>query len=236
VKTTIWSGGGGLEQYKSLEKELTEFGSLDNTDMDVVSDRSKNVDQTCSRASTRDIGEGSVTGDAMALTAVSFTKPANENEHRNPNKGHVYQGNPSNQQSHALDFNGPNFVSPYESALGTNDSYVQNHLYRDSGQQQLLPVNVSAGQHTLDMAPPNLQGDLRHWSQEVSVTWIASQEGTNACTNYDNVTQLDYAKTQIDGLPGDMHNFENHNYLHNHEVWSVSNTMVAKQRGFYSNS
>ncbi|KAH8588559.1 fungal-specific transcription factor domain-containing protein [Bisporella sp. PMI_857] len=233
VKTEIWFGGGGLEQYMSLEKELTEFGSLDNTNIDVVSDGSKSVDQACSKASTKDIGKGSVKGDAIQPIAVNFTNPANENDNWKFNTGHGYQCNPSYQQSPALNFNGLNFVSPGESTLGINFPYVQSQPYLNSGQQQHLPVSMSAGQYTSAMAPPNVQGELRQWSQEVDVTWIARQEGTNASSNYDNGTQLDYAETQIDGLPADMQNFKNQNYSHNHDLWSIPNTVVARQGGFY---
>ena len=70
-----WEGG-GLKQYKTLEKELKEFGSLQDTDKNLASDGSEPVDQTCSRASTNDIGQGSVNGESMeGIQATPTPRP-----------------------------------------------------------------------------------------------------------------------------------------------------------------
>jgi len=63
----IWPTGGGLEEYKTFEKELKEFGSLHDTDKNAPSDGSDTVDQAASRASTNDIGQGSIKGDAIKV-------------------------------------------------------------------------------------------------------------------------------------------------------------------------
>lgn len=84
---------------------------------------------------------------------------------------------------------------------------MEDQSYLNSGQQQHRPVSASVGQRTLPT--PTVQGELRQWSHGVNITWIARQEGINASTYYDNVTQLDYAEAQFGGSPDDMQNFEN---------------------------
>jgi hypothetical protein len=236
-----WSGVGGLEDYKTFEKELKEFGSLHDTDESVASDTFDSVDQACSRASTNDIGKGSVNGEAMqgieaapksrTWAATNSTSPANENDDRKVNPSQGYQYNTNHQQSPTQNSTPSSFVGPGESTLGINLLYVQDQSYLNSGQQQHRPVNASVGQRTLPT--PTVQGELRQWSHGVNITWIARQEGINASTYYDNVTQLDYAEAQFGGSPDDMQNFENQNYPHIHGLWSVPNAMPAGQGGFY---
>jgi hypothetical protein len=96
-----WSGAGGLENYKTLERELKDFGSVHDTDDSVASDSFDSVDQACSRASTNDIGKESVNRDAMqgvelALKprnwiAANSISPANESDHRKVSPGLGYQ-------------------------------------------------------------------------------------------------------------------------------------------------
>jgi hypothetical protein len=60
-----WCSVGGLENYKTLGKELKGFGSLHDTDESVASDSFDSVDQACSRANANYIGKKSINGDAM---------------------------------------------------------------------------------------------------------------------------------------------------------------------------
>ena len=186
-----WSGGGGLEQYKTLEKELKEFGSLQDSDKNIASDGSDiTVDQARSRASTNDIGQGSVNGEAMQgieaapiprpWAAINSTSPANENEERKYNPSQAYVYNPNYQQSPAQNSNPPSLVSPGESTPGINSPYASTQPYPTPVQQQHIPAYAAIGPQTLPMGPPGAQAEMRPWSQEDNTTWIARQE-RNQC-------------------------------------------------------
>lgn len=239
-----WSGAGGLEQYKTLEKELKEFGSLQDSDRNMASDGSDTVDQARSRASTNDIGQGSVNGEAMQgieaaptprpWAAINSTSPANDNEERkyNPNQG--YQYNPNYQQSPAQNSNPPSLVSPGESTPGINSPYASTQPYPTSGQQQHIPAYAPIGQQPLPMGPPGAQAELRQWAQEDNITWIARQEGINASAFCDNMAQQEFPEGQFDGLPADMQNFNNQNYTHILNMWGNVPTLAGvEQRGYY---
>ena len=132
-----WTGG-GLEQYKTLEKDLTEFGSLQDTDQDMASAGSDTVDQARSRESSNDTGIGcfnrdTIQGIEAALTPRPWTainSIANENDDRKftPNQG--YQYNPNSQQPKNSD--PPSLISRGESTLGINSPCAQNQPYLSS--------------------------------------------------------------------------------------------------------
>lgn len=222
-----WSGVGGLENYKTLEKHLKDFGSLHDTDESVASNSLDSVDQACFRASANDIGKESI---ELALKprnwiAANSKSPTNETDDRKVSPSQGYQYNTNHQQSLTQNSIPPSLVS---SGLGINLLYAQSQSYLDSGQQQHRPVSISVGQ--LNMAPPTVQVELQHWSQEVNVTWT---ERMNASA-YNNNVLLAYAETRFDGSPANMQNFETQNSAQIHDLWSVPNTVVAGQEGFIS--
>jgi hypothetical protein len=225
----------GSRNYKTLGKELKDFGSLHDTDESVASDSFDSVDQACSRASANDIGKKSINGDAMqgielALKprnwiAANSISPANESDDRKVSPSQGYQYHTNHQQSLTQNSIPPSLVSP---GLGINLLYAQDQSYLDSGQQQHRPVSISIGQ--LNMDPPAVQvGLLQHWSQEVNVSWT---EKMNASA-YNNNVLLAYAETRFEGSPADMQNFETQKYAQIHDLWSVPNTVVAGQGGFH---
>ena len=236
-QTTSWGSGGGLEQYKTLEKELKEFGSLQDSDRNTASDGSDTLDPARSRASTNDIGQGSTNGEAMQgveaaqtprpWAAVNSTSPANEHEERKYTPGQGYQYNPNFQQSPAQNSNPPSLISPGESTPGINSPYTSAQQYLVGHQQ---PAYVPVGQQTLPMGPPGVQSEMRQWSQEDNITWIARQEGINASAYCDNMAQQELPECQLDCLPADMQSFNNQNYTHILNMWPVS---TIEQRAYY---
>ncbi|KAH6667350.1 fungal-specific transcription factor domain-containing protein [Halenospora varia] len=212
-----WSGVGGLENYKTLEKHLKDFGSLHDTDESVASDSLDSVDQACFRASANDIGKESI---ELALKprnwiAANSKSPANETDDRKVSSSQGYHYNTNHQQSLTQNSIPPSLVN---SGLGINLLYEQSQSYFDSGQQQHRPVSISVGQ--LNMAPPT----------EVNVTWT---ERMNASA-YNNNVLLAYAETRFDGSPANMRNFETQNSAQIHDLWRVPNTVMAGQEGFIS--
>ncbi|KAG0653019.1 putative transcriptional regulatory [Hyphodiscus hymeniophilus] len=237
-----WSGG-GLEQYKTLEKELKEFGSLQDSDKTAASEGSDTVNEARSRASTNDIGQGSVNGEAMqgieaAATprpwaAINSTSPATEMEERkyNPNQGFPY--NPNYQQSPAQNSNPPSLVSPGESTPGINSPYTSTQSYAGTGHQQHVPAYAPIGQQVLPMAPPGAHAEMRHWSQEDNATWITRQEGINASALCDNMAQQDFPGGQFDGFPADLQNYNNQNYTHILNMWPTPTMAGVEPRAYY---
>jgi hypothetical protein len=168
--------GGGLEQYKQLEKELKEFGDLRDLDQNIASDGSDTVNEARSRASTNDIPGSSVNGEAMqgvesapqrpngAWAAVNAASPPVEADER-PRYTHgpypygmPYQQSPnqaSNTPSLISASNGdstPSLNSPY----GNAQTQLQQHYQTNPAQQHPPMLNyASMAQHT--MAPPNAQ-------------------------------------------------------------------------------
>ncbi|RFU28258.1 hypothetical protein B7463_g8086, partial [Scytalidium lignicola] len=69
-KARPWTGG-GLEEYKTLERELKEFGSIEGGgDKSIPSDASDTADPIRSRASTNEIGSGSNNSSGEAMQGV----------------------------------------------------------------------------------------------------------------------------------------------------------------------
>jgi hypothetical protein len=199
-----WSGqGGGLEQYKSLEKELKEFGSLEDMDKSNLSDGSE-ADQARSRASTNDIGQGSVNGETMqgiesaptprqgAWAAVNSVSPKFEADDRSKYQGPGYQYNPTYQQSPVQNTNPPSLISTSngDSTPGINSPYPQGQPY-----QQHLPTipgaggyGVSIAQHSsAPMGPPGVAGG---WTDDQNEQWLYNTEQiTMSNAGFDNYVQ-----------------------------------------------
>jgi hypothetical protein len=216
--------GGGLDQYKLLEKELKEFGSLQDTDKNVPSEGSDTVDQVRSRASTNDIGQGSVNGEPMqgveaaptprqAWAAINAGSPPAESEDRkyNPSQAYSYQGN--YHQSPGQNSNPPSLISPSngESTPGINSPYTQP--YHPTGQQPPIHNYAPVNQHTLPMAPPGPHSGMQSWSQQPNEDWIGHLEGIRMNAYFDNLAQQEYPIGMSDGLPPEFPDGSNQNYI-----------------------
>lgn len=239
-----WSGVGGLEQYKTLETELKEFGSLQDADRQLASDGSDTVDQARSRASTNDIGHGSLNGEAMQgveegptprpWAAINSTSPANENEERKYNPNQVYQQyNPNYQQSPAQNSNPPSLVSPGETTPGLNSPYTSTQPHPSSGQQQHIPAYAPIGHHPLPMGPPGAHTEMRQWTNEANNAWILRQEGINASAYCDNMAQIEFSEGQFEPVLGYMQSLDDQNYRHVLGTWASPSLTGFEQRGYY---
>lgn len=230
-----WSGG-GLEQYKVLEKELKEFGSLSDTDRNIPSDGSDVVDQNRSRASTNDIpGSSSVNGEPMqgveaapqrpngawaAINAASPPVEADERPKFNQTQypyGVPYQHSP-NQSSNASSMisasNGdstPGLNSPYSNP-GHHGQQQQQHYQLPNQQPQHAATYPSIAQHT--MAPPNSHqgGNQGYTDEEKYENFIQFHEGIQMNARFDNLAQ-EYSMDTWNGLPTNMQAGVPINYL-----------------------
>jgi hypothetical protein len=186
--------GGGLEEYKVLEKELKEFGSLEDTDKNPPSDGSDTHDQTRSRASTNDIGPGSsVNGELMqgvegmtlprssgAWAPINAANTSIEEDDRPKfnaqGVGYAYGMNynqPPGQISHP-----PSLISPsngdstpgLNSPYGRSDPNSQGQAYQNVTQPQHIATYPPIAQHTRAiMAPPSTQAEMSAWTGDQSV-------------------------------------------------------------------
>jgi hypothetical protein len=191
--------GGGLEQYKTLEKELKEFGSLEDNDKSVHSDGSDVVDQPPSRASPNDIGQGSVNGEQMqgieaaptprnnAWAPINATSPPVEAEDRSrysQGQGH-HQYSGSYQQSPGQSSNPTSAISPSngDSTPSVNSPY--NQPYQG---QSLTATYPSIPHHT--MGPPNTQIGASGYPEDKNEAWITWHESISmANSRFDNYAQ-----------------------------------------------
>lgn len=183
--------GGGLEQYKMLEKELKEFGSLEDPER---TDGSEIADHTGSRASPNDIGGGPPNGDQNhgpesatprnngAWAAINNTSPSHDNQDRSANpQGQAYQyGNyqqPSSQNS-----NPPSLLSNAESTSSINSPYQvyqtqQFTTYPHHNQTAPGPLAVQTGANGYRDMDKN----------EAWITWHESISMANS--RFDNYAQ-----------------------------------------------
>jgi hypothetical protein len=198
-----WSGNGGLEQYKLLEKELKEFGSLEDMDRNIPSDGSDVVDQSRSRASTNDIGGSSINGEAMqgiesapaqrqgAWAAVNAISPSPKIEaaddrlkYQTPNP---YPYGPTYQQSPSQNPNPPGLISPSngDSTPSINSPYSQAPQQYQA--QQHMVTYPSIAQHSQPMGPPNAQ---QGWTDDQNEQWLYNTEQiTMSDAHFDNYVQ-----------------------------------------------
>lgn len=202
--------GGGLEQYKVLEKELNEFGDLKDTDHHIPSPGSDTVDQNRSRASTNDIGGSSVNDESMPSVegasaprqngtvgtaqwaAVNASSPPVELEDRakhNTFSQYPY-GMPPYQQSPNQSSNAPSLIS---TSNGDSNSGLNSPFTSHQGQQpyhtqpQHAASYPSIAQHS--MAPPNPQMTYQILPEQEFHTWAKGKENISMNTGFDNFGQ-----------------------------------------------
>lgn len=175
------SRGGGLNEYLLLEKELKEFGSLEDADKSIPSDGSDNADQGRSRASTNDLGAGNNVeeqGDVMQgvegappprpqpWAAVNAASPSMEESKYIPGQPHPYS---LPFQSPSQNSNPPSLgTSNGDSTPGIHSPYNQQQSHYQQGSnysgypvQQSVIAN-SAGQ----------QQTFGNYSQDDNEAWL----------------------------------------------------------------
>lgn len=201
-----WSGtGGGLEQYKLLEKELKEFGSLEDMDRNIPSDGSDVADQVRSRASTNDIGQGSINGEAMqgietaptprqgAWAAVNAPSPNIEPEDRSKyTQAPGYQYNTAYQHSPVQNSNPPSLISPSngDSTSGLNSPQVHGQSYQT---QHIANYSPIAQTSQASMGPPNPHVGAHGWTDDQNEQWLHDAEQiTMSNGGFDNYVQDDF--------------------------------------------
>ncbi|KAF4632272.1 hypothetical protein G7Y89_g5859 [Cudoniella acicularis] len=201
--------GGGLDQYKKLEKELKEFGSLDN-DKTIHSDESDTAEQARSRASTNDIGAGSsVNGEPMqgvesvlaprpngtaSWAAVNAQNTPDMEERTKYNSQYPYgipaQYSPNQSNPPSL---GPNSGVPNS---GPNSSYTLAQPHHSHYHNTVMPpvsTYPSMAQHTQPqpaMAPPTAHHPPDAWSQEQKDRWMLSTEGLDWNAEISTLAQI----------------------------------------------
>ena len=193
--------GGGLEQYKTLEKELKEFGSLEDTERIPPSAGSNTFDHSRSRAGTNNTRlSSSVNGKPMqgiertpatpnrAWASINTTSPFSEEEDRPKfNQRHCscpcsHQHSLNYQQSPDQPFNPPCFI-----ALSNGDctpdlsspyANTQGQPYDSSCQPQLVIPYPSIDQHIqAAMLLPNMHAGMQGWmTDEEYESFISYQE------------------------------------------------------------
>ena len=183
--------GGGLEQYKMLEKELKEFGSLEDPEKN-TNEGSDVADQAGSRASPNDIGQGPVNGEQMqgveaprnngAWAAINTTGPPVEGDERSrypQGQGNQLGGNyqPSSQSS-----NPP-------SLLSTDSTSSINSPYQAYQPQQ--PTTSYPHHNRLAAGPPGiLTGANGYPEADKNEAWITWHESISmANSRFDNYAQ-----------------------------------------------
>jgi hypothetical protein len=233
--------GGGLDQYKMLEKELKEFGDLRDNDHNGQSDGSDTVEPTRSRASTNDPGNGNgepmqgIEGTTLpqrpngAWAPINASSPPNElDERARYPQGHYPYGMPY-QQSPNQSSAAPSLVaSNGDSTPGLNSPYgaqQQPQLYPLQGQTQSLkhqqnpPSSIypSIAQHT--MAPPNAQMIYAedHASDHAFQGWIRDKENISMNANFDGFGQGEEMESWIEGS-GAVGGVQQPNYLQT--IWA----------------
>jgi hypothetical protein len=201
--------GGGLEQYKMLEKELKEFGALEDTDRSIPSDGSDVPEQGRSRASTNDIGGSNPPDQGQpepmqgvegatprafggSWAAVNASSPPAEPEDRPK-----YQQNqqfPIAFQSPNENSNPPSLISPSngESTPSLHSPYSQAQQY----QSQNMSGYPIVPQRTQAIQLSNPQG----WtisSDKSNEQWMADQEQISMSGGqFDNYIQDDSLPAQ----------------------------------------
>ncbi|KUJ16547.1 uncharacterized protein LY89DRAFT_617818, partial [Mollisia scopiformis] len=165
--------GGGLEDYKSYEKELKEFGELKDASEVALSEGSDAADQVRSRASTNDI-PGSSNGEpmqgiesatqrpnpswaavngAVAPAAANASSPSVDDSKPYTTQ-YPYGPGPGYHPSPNLSSNAPSLISASngDSTSSLNSPYVNNQMPYSVTQPQHAAAYPSVAQHT--MGPP----------------------------------------------------------------------------------
>jgi hypothetical protein len=190
--------GGGLEQYKMLEKELKEFGSLDDPDKNSA-DGSDVADPPGSRASTNEIGQGSVNGEHMqgiegatprsngAWAPINAASPPLDAEDRpRHSQGPGYQHGSNHQQSASQGSNQPSLLSLNNGASAAGTNSYQAYPTQQSNASYPIP------HHKLPtMGPPGSQTGANGYpdedKNEAWITWHESISMDNS--RFDNYAQ-----------------------------------------------
>ncbi|KAH8596012.1 fungal-specific transcription factor domain-containing protein [Bisporella sp. PMI_857] len=216
--------GGGLEQYKTLEKELKEFGSLEDNDKNAHSDGSEAEPGHRSRASTNEIGHGSLNGEQAqgneaptmrrsgAWAAINASIPPIDSDERIKYQGPYTYPQVAFQQSPGQSSNPPSLISPSngDSTPGVASPYQQNQPFQPQHMSGYAPVMQQQA-----MLPPGSQAQTQGWSDDQNEQWIGGYEQISmASANFDNFIQDDSQKgwNMSAGLLGartDFFNFVN---------------------------
>ncbi|TAQ85711.1 hypothetical protein B7494_g5982 [Chlorociboria aeruginascens] len=206
--------GGGLEQYKTLEKELKEFGSIDETGRGAPSDAGDTADR--SRASTNDLGPGpSANVEAMqGIENTSFPRPNGawapinvppSTEHQ---YGYANYAQPQNQSP-----NPPSVVSPSngDPASGLNSPYRNPQGQGYSGSNNPSNVMPYSEQQQLAVARHSAPGGKSNWGSsglplypsDSYESFIGYQEAINMHT-------YNGQSFPMDGINMDLADLSNH--------------------------
>ena len=162
------------------------------------------VDQVRSRASTNDLGQGSVNGEAMqgveaaptprqgAWAAINSVSPKFETDDRAKCQGPAYQYNPTYQQSPPQNSNPPSLISASngDSTPGIHSPYAASLAYASLPQHvSNLPgptYGVSMAKAGVSMGPPGNQG----WTDDQNEQWLYNTEQiTMSNAGFDNYVQ-----------------------------------------------
>jgi len=159
--------GGGLEEYKLLEKELKDFGSIEEEERNSTPTAS---DITDSRAST--------SGPIMTPNMKSETMQAME---RLPAARSIFEGTwaavNNNASTGISDPGRPVSYSfndaPYQSNDATQDAarYHQRQQPRSNGSTSNSPSLMGASQNSVDLNSPYIQSQLGHVPQPDSYSF-----------------------------------------------------------------
>ena len=181
--------GGGLEQYKMLEKELKEFGSLEDPDK-TTTDGSDMADQGGSRASPNESGQGPSNGEQMqgveaatprnngAWAAINTTSPP-----RDGPQGQGHQYGPSYQQPSSQNSNPPSLLSNGESTSSINSPY---QAYQTQQLATSYPLHNQPTSGPLGLQP----GADAYPEADKNEAWITWHESISmANSRFDNYAQ-----------------------------------------------
>jgi hypothetical protein len=181
-----WSGG-GLEQYKTLEKELKEFGSLEDPDK-TTTDGSDIADVSGSRASPNEGGHGPTNGEHMqgveavtprnngAWAAINTSPPRDGAQGPGYQYGNNYQ-HPSSQNS-----NPPSLLSNGDSISSLNSPY---QAYQAQQHTASYPHHTHAAVTGPPVTTASSNGPYDADKNEAWITWHESiSMGNSRLDNY----------------------------------------------------
>jgi len=202
-----WTGG-GLDRYKEFERELKEFGSLEN--YDVQSDGSDAVDQNHSRASTvapgvppnGDVMQGvepvaRPSGNWAPINASNASSVDTDGRSRHMSQG-PYSHNGNYQQSS----NTPSLVSPSngDSTSTLSSPYANGQLpkYGSPLQRQSQYPPVPLPQQVMP-PPPASTWSPNERSEASFGHWIGQVEISHDFQNFDDFQQAGFSNFNVPG-------------------------------------
>ncbi|KAH8678964.1 fungal-specific transcription factor domain-containing protein [Tricladium varicosporioides] len=204
----MWTGGGGLDQYKEFEKDLKEFGILIDTDKAHSDGSSDIADTTRSRASTNDINgepmQGVESGSASRTNGTGgafFTAVNAQTQVETDDRSTKYnQQYPYGQPPHAYpnqhspsQSNASSMISPSngDSTPGISSPFTAPQVLRQQYNPNQPPVSTyaSIAQHAQPvMAPPNTQV-VHQWTYEEENRHMKPHEAMPWNTDLDSFSQ-----------------------------------------------